>query len=188
MIDWQSPSIIGLAQQLSSDSNCRNDFVRRAFEWVRDEVRHTGDHQIDSVTCSASDVLAQQTGYCYGKSHLLVALCRANGIRAGFGYQRLSIDGEGAPFCLHGFAIVELEEWGWRRIDPRGNKPGLKLEFSASQDQLAFAPCLPGEATSPEIYPEPLPVVVEALSRFTCRSDFSLHLPDWPPIAEVGSA
>ncbi|WP_338430147.1 transglutaminase domain-containing protein [Synechococcus elongatus] len=37
-------------------------------------------------------MLEYRTGYCYAKSHLLVALLRACSIPAGFCYQRLSFD------------------------------------------------------------------------------------------------
>ena len=82
------------------------------------------------VTCRASDVLAARTGFCYAKSHLLAALLRANGIPAALCYQRLSIDGQGPPFCLHGLNAVHLPEHGWYRIDARGNKPGVDAQFT----------------------------------------------------------
>ena len=42
----------------------------RCFEWVRDEIRRSGDFRLDPVTCSASQVLRHGTGFCYAKSHL----------------------------------------------------------------------------------------------------------------------
>lgn len=178
VIDWHHRAIGELVERLLSVSSDRIDFVRRAFEWVRDEIRHTGDFQDERVTCAASDVLAHRTGFCYAKSHLFVALCRAKGVRAGVGYQRLSIEGAGAPFCLHGFAVIDLAETGWRRLDPRGNKPGIATEFSAIRDSLAFCPSLVGERTMPEVHAEPLAVVVEALNRYPRRAEFCNHLPD----------
>jgi hypothetical protein len=42
-------------------------------------VKHSGDYQLNPVTCSASEVLAADTGFCCAKSQLLAALLRANG-------------------------------------------------------------------------------------------------------------
>jgi transglutaminase-like putative cysteine protease len=129
-------------------------------------------------------VLAQRTGFCYAKSHLLAALLRANGLPAGFGYQRLSIDGEGPPFCLHGFNAVLLPAHGWHRMDARGNKHGVDAQFTPSTssqlvERLAFPIRIPGEATFPEIHAEPLTVVVETLRRPATVAEVIENLPDW---------
>src|SRR5262245_37511061 len=104
VIDWTAPSIASLAAELRGrdvEATARN-----CFEFVRDEIQHSGDAQSGPATCVASEVLAHRTGYCYAKSHLLAALLRANGIPAGFCYQRLSIDDTGPPFSLHGFNAI----------------------------------------------------------------------------------
>jgi transglutaminase-like putative cysteine protease len=178
VIDWQSPSILALSAQFQAGAADEIDYVRRAFEFVRDEILHSGDHQLDPVTCSASETLFRKTGFCYSKSHLLAALYRAAKIPAGFGYQRLSFDGEGSAFCLHGFVVVQLEPSTWRRLDPRGNRPDLTTCFSATADVLAFTPALSGEKTFPAILSKPLPVVVEALHRYRSRLDLLANLPD----------
>jgi transglutaminase-like putative cysteine protease len=67
---------------------------------------------MNPVTCKASDVLIHGTGYCYAKSHLLVALLRANGIPAGLCYQRLTIENDGPSYCLRGLNAVYLEQHG----------------------------------------------------------------------------
>nr|WP_269749949.1 transglutaminase family protein [Polyangium fumosum] len=82
--------------------------------------------QAGPLTCTASEVLRHRTGFCYAKSHLLAALLRANGLPAGFCYQRLA---HGSGYCLHGFNAVELPGIGWYRIDARGNKPGIDAAF-----------------------------------------------------------
>ena len=130
------------------------------------------------VTCAASEVLRERTGYCYAKSHLLAALLRANGIPAGLCYQRLSLDGEGGPFCLHGFNAVFLPSVGWYRVDARGNRAGIDTQFLPPGEQLAFAIRVPGEATFPEIWPDPLPVVVTALRAHTDARVLAENLPD----------
>lgn len=121
------------------------------------------------------------TGYCYAKSHLLAALLRANGIPAGLCYQRLSVDGEGAPFCLHGLNAVYLDGYGWYRIDARGNKPGVDAQFVPPVERLAFALELLGEADLPGIHAEPLPQVVDVLTRCATVQQVYEQLPDLRP-------
>lgn len=178
IIDWQHPNILALAQHISQNNNSINAIAQASFEWVRDEIRHSVDYQMNPVTCRASDVLAHRTGYCYAKSHLLAALLRANGIPAGFCYQRLSIDDQGAPFSLHGFNAVHLPDMGWYRLDPRGNRTGVNAQFTPPQEQLAFAVQFAEEATFPAILPEPLSVVVQALNAHTTWDAMLTHLPD----------
>jgi transglutaminase-like putative cysteine protease len=98
IIDWQHAEILSLARQLASGQNTPEAIAQACFEWVRDEIRHSVDYQMNPVTWRASDVLRHKTGYCFAKSHLLAALLRANQIPAGFCYQRLSIDDQGAPY------------------------------------------------------------------------------------------
>jgi transglutaminase-like putative cysteine protease len=90
-------------------------------------------------------VLEHGTGLCYAKSHLLAAVLRANGIPAGFCYQRLSRDEPGAPYCLHGLNSVYLPAYGWCPIDARGNKSGVDAQFGPPERRLAFAIQFPGE-------------------------------------------
>jgi transglutaminase-like putative cysteine protease len=133
---------------------------------------------MNPVTCTASEVLHAGTGYCYAKSHLLAALLRANGVPAGLCYQRLSLDGRGAPYSLHGLNAVFLPEAGWYRLDARGNRPGVDAQFVPPVERLAFPATLQGEADLPEIWPDPLPVVVSALRRYSTYDALRDHLPD----------
>ena len=82
-IDFHAPNIQAQARALAGLAASRDDLIRRCFEFVRDEIRHSADFQLNPVTCRASDVLTHRTGYCYAKSHLLAALLRANGVPAG---------------------------------------------------------------------------------------------------------
>jgi transglutaminase-like putative cysteine protease len=152
------------------------DTARACFEWVRDHIQHSSDHGLETVTCSASDVLAQGSGFCYAKSHLLAGLLRANGVPAGFVYQRLAI-GDGR-FCLHGLNAVRLPTGDWYRIDARGMKPGLVAEFTPPVERLPFDCAAPGERLFPSILADPLPIVIEALASFHRCSDLLLNLPD----------
>jgi transglutaminase-like putative cysteine protease len=149
---------------------------------VRDEIRHTGDHALDPVTCSASEVLLAGTGYCYAKAHLFAALCRASGIPSGLCYQRL-LDGD--RLVLHGFAAVHLPSFGWYRADPRGNGPGIDAQFDPPRERLAFSPG-PTEQDLPEIWPDPIAPVVEALRTFRTRQAITGRFPELPPAAPPG--
>jgi transglutaminase-like putative cysteine protease len=187
-IDWTDPAVFSKARELSKSTTGVHEIVRRCFEWVRDSIQHSADFQRNPVTCSASEVLASGTGYCYAKSHLLAALLRANGIPAGFCYQRLSINETGAPYCLHGLNAVHLPEFGWYRMDCRGNKPGINAQFSPPVEQLAFLLSFSGERNFPEILPDPLPVVMTALRTFSTWDTLYKNLPDWDLPSLPGSA
>jgi transglutaminase-like putative cysteine protease len=161
IINWHQPNVLELARRLAAGTP--EITAKQCFEWVRDEIRHSGDYQLNPVTCSASEVIEAGTGYCYAKSHLLAALLRANSIPAGLCYQRLSISGEGPPFCLHGLNAVFLPDAGWYRIDARGNKDNVNAQFSPPKEQLAFTTSISDELDLPNIYTDPLPQVVLAL-------------------------
>jgi transglutaminase-like putative cysteine protease len=178
VIDWQHPEIIECAEKIAVRNQTPFAIANACFEWVRDEIFHSCDHRMNPVTCRASDVLQHKTGYCFAKSHLLAALLRANQIPAGFCYQRLSIDDRGAPYSLHGFNAIYLAEFGWYRVDARGNKIGVNAQFKPPQEQLAYKIQLPEEADFPAILVEPLQLVVEAL-RSQTTWDAMLHkIPD----------
>ncbi len=177
-IDWHTAEIQSVAQMLANRAGSESELVRLSFEFVRDEIRHSSDFKLNPVTCKASDVLLHKTGYCYAKSHLLAALLRANGVPTGLCYQRLSVGNGGAPYCLHGLNAVYLKEIGWYRIDARGNKAGVDAQFRPPQEALAFPIRDPKERDLPEIWDEPLPVVVEALARYATYDQVLANLPD----------
>jgi transglutaminase-like putative cysteine protease len=179
VIDWQEYGVRSKASELARGASDEAQIARRCFEWVRDNIQHSADYRRNPVTCAASEVLKHGTGYCYAKSHLLAALFRANGIPAGFCYQRLSIDDKGAPYSLHGFNAVHLTPFGWYRVDCRGNKPGIDAQFCPPHERLAFRLNFPEERNFSEILPQPLPVVVKALRAHPTWDDLYRNLPDW---------
>ncbi len=179
-IDWRTPAVREWAAKLAAECANPMELAKRTFEWVRDEIKHSSDFRLNPVTCRASDVLAERTGYCYAKSHLLAALLRANGIPTGLCYQRLSIDGLGPPFCLHGLNAVLLPEIGWYRIDSRGNRADVIAEFTPPIERLAFPIHIAGEYDLPQIYAEPLSVVVRALQKYHTWDALLANLPDDP--------
>lgn len=177
-IDWQQSDVLAQAQSLAEGHNSEEQIIRACFEFVRDEIKHSWDYQLNPVTCKASDVLKQGTGYCYAKSHLLAALLRANKVPTGLCYQRLTISGDQPPFCLHGLNAVYLKEHGWYRLDARGNKEGVNAEYCPPIETLAFPIVNEGEADLPEVWAEPLNVVVDALTQYSDFLEVANNLPD----------
>lgn len=182
-IDWDHAAILTLAKQLAEACKNELEITNRCFEWVRDEIKHSWDYKMNPVTCKASDVLKHGTGYCYAKSHLLAALLRANDIPAGLCYQRLSVNDDGAPYCLHGLNAVYLKEYGWYRIDARGNKEGVNAQFTPPYEQLAFSIQDKNERDLPEIWARPVNVVVKALNENESVESVIKNLPDIEVIA-----
>lgn len=177
-IDWDHPAVMALAKELAVEADGELEITNRCFEWVRDEIKHSWDYKMNPVTCKASDVLKYGTGYCYAKSHLLAALLRANHLPAGLCYQRLSINDNGAPYSLHGLNAVHLEEFGWYRIDARGNKEGVDAQFTPPYEQLAFPINEVNERDLPEIWSRPVDVVITALTENHTVEDVIENLPD----------
>jgi transglutaminase-like putative cysteine protease len=126
-IDWATPEVEAKAIQLAEGKSSEEEIAKACFEFVRDEIKHSWDHQLNPVASKASEVLEHKTGYCYSKSHLLAALLRANGIPAALCYQRLTFENDSPPFCLHGLNAVHLKKHGWIRIDARVRRIGRLL-------------------------------------------------------------
>jgi len=79
---------------------------------------------------------------------------------------------------LHGLNAVYLLDFGWYRIDPREDKPGVEVKFFPPVYQLAFSTKGHLETDLQGIWPEPLPVVVKVLQTDTSSSAVNDHLPD----------
>ena len=185
VIDWQTPAVADLSRAIAAPHKTAVDVARVCFEWVRDRIGHSGDIGAEVVTCSASQVLKEKTGWCFAKSHLLAAMLRANGIPAGLCYQRVRRD-DGNGFTLHGLNAVYLPGIGWYRADARGNKTGVDAQFTPPVERLAFPVGLPGEIDLPEIWPEPLPVVVRYLRENDSLMKARSNLPDIELMAASG--
>jgi transglutaminase-like putative cysteine protease len=181
VVDWRDPRVLKRAEMLAAADPLAT--AAQCFAFVRDEIQHSWDYQRDPVTCNASDVLREATGYCYAKSHLLAALLRANGLPAGFCYQRLTNDGPGTGFCLHGFNAVCLPSFGWYCLDPRGNKESVDAQFTPPVERLAYAAEQEGEFLLPGIYANPLPNVIVALHSYGSWDELADNLPDMHPDA-----
>ncbi len=112
IIDFRCSAISDLSEKLSSVSENETQYIRAAYEYVRDNISHSADINNDLITCSASEVLKAGHGICFAKSHLLVALLRRRSIPSGLCYQNLILDDDTAPFLVyHGLTGVYLEQY-----------------------------------------------------------------------------
>lgn len=190
-IDYEEVTVMECATQLSFELEPSDHLAiaKRCFEYVRDDIHHTADYDIDIITCKASDVLKYKTGFCYAKSHLLVALLRANNIPAGLCYQRLSIAGDDnysssstQQYCLHGLTAIYLSgvshNGGWYRVDARGNKPGVDAQFTPPNEKLAFELTDGNEIDFNLIYQNPWPEIITTLTVNSSLTIVSNNLPD----------
>lgn len=178
-IDFNTSAVATLAKELRGEEREQLVIVRRCFEFVRDQIKHSVDYQMNPVTCMASDVLKHHTGYCYAKSHLLAALLRANAIPTGMCYQRLTFADDQPPYCLHGLNAVYLDDFGWYRIDARGNKAGVDAQFTPPVEQLAYPIKVAGEADIPGVWSEPMPEIVNCLTTYATFDVVRDNLPDY---------
>ena len=180
VIDFDNTDVSKLADQLYSESESETEFVKMAYEYVRDMISHSADISADTVTCSASEVLKAGHGICFAKSHLLAAILRSKSVPAGFCYQKLILDDETAPVLIyHGLNGVYLREYGkWIRLDARGNKPGVNAQFSIDSEMLAFPiRSEKGEVDVPVIYADPDTEIVKTLQSYGLRSELWDNLP-----------
>lgn len=179
VVDYDNPTVSKLADTLFKSGN-DTGFIKRAYEYVRDNIHHSADIGEDEMTCRASQVLKAGHGICFAKSHLLAAILRCKGIPAGFCYQKLILDDEAAVVLVyHGLNGVYLQDLDkWIRLDARGNKPGVDARFSIDNEQLAF-PIRPdkGEEDGRVIYPDPDKLIIRSMTQSKTRSELWNDLP-----------
>lgn len=180
VIDYTNEAIAQLADDLFQRANNELEYIKIAYEFVRDNISHSADINEDMITCTASEVLKAGHGICFAKSHLLASLLRCKSIPAGFCYQKLILDDETAPVLIyHGLNGVYIKECKkWIRLDARGNKSGVNAQFSTETEQLAFL-IRPekGEVDSFVVYPEPDVKVLEKLRENKTRTELWDDLP-----------
>jgi transglutaminase-like putative cysteine protease len=180
VINFNHPAIERIAKQLCASNTDQVSRIKASFEFVRDSIAHSFDIEAHQVTCSASEVLLERHGICYAKSHLLTAILRAMHIPSGICYQKLIID-DNVPgvMCLHAFNAAYIASLGrWIKFDARGNKEGVNAEFNLEKEQLAYAPReVLGEKDYPDIYAQPLPSVIAALTDSNNCKELKCNLP-----------
>lgn len=179
VIDWKVTEVANKAAEVTANLGDDVEKAKRLFEWVRDNIPHSKDIDSDVVTCAASEVLKAGTGICFAKSHLLAAMLRAVDIPAGFCYQLCVRDRPYQGMVLHGFNGIYLASLNrWVRVDARGNTGAIDAQFDLQEERLAFPPdpaC--GEFVFDEIWPNPVPEVVDVLTKFSSRREMWAHLP-----------
>lgn len=165
VILFHTPAIQEKIREIESMASGKKERAKIAFEIARDEIHHSFDTQEKLVTINAEDVLRNKEGICFAKSHLLATLLRGMGIPAGFCYQRVLRKGTvESGYALHGLNAVYLEESGWFRVDPRGNKPGIDSRFSIEEEKLAYPIRTElGEVDYPNVFTAPLPSVLTSM-------------------------
>ncbi|MBW7890216.1 MAG: transglutaminase family protein [Chitinophagaceae bacterium] len=164
-IRFDTPLVREKIREIESRAASKRERAKLAFETARDEIQHSFDTNNKVITIGAEDALQKKEGICFAKSHLLATLLRGMGIPAGFCYQRVLRKGTvESGYALHGLNAVYLEDTGWFRVDPRGNKPGIDSQFSTDVEKLAY-PIREslGEKDYPEVYAAPLPSVLESM-------------------------
>lgn len=165
------------------NAKASTDFERAkiAFEIARDEVKHSFDTKDPMVTISAEEALKHQGGICFAKAHTFATLARGMNIPVGFCYQRVlrrPMDVQ-SGYALHGLNAVYLKEYGWFRVDPRGNKPGIDTQFSPFTKQLAYVIHEDlGEVDYPNVFTKPLDSVIQSMKSSKTTQELFLNRPD----------
>lgn len=180
VVNYENVNIIQLVDSLWSNADSDVEYIKKAYEFVRDNISHSADINEDMLTCSASEVLAEGHGICFAKSHLLAALLRCKSIPTGFCYQKLILDDETAPILIyHGLNGVYIKEYKmWIRLDARGNKEGVDAQFSIESEQLAFPiRAEKGEEDGVVIYPDPDIKILQKFKNNKTRTELWDDLP-----------
>jgi transglutaminase-like putative cysteine protease len=179
IIDYDNKLIVNKCLELEKGTEDEISLIKKIYEFVRDDIHHSGDIGEQKVTCKASEVLEFGHGICCAKSHLLAAMLRFFGIPTGFCYQKLCSNQEDFALgivdkrVLHGLNAVYLTDLNrWIRLDARGNKPGVDAQFSIDKEKIAWPVNKElGEEDSPIIFKEPNPTVVEILKKSSNRRE-----------------
>ena len=89
VIDYDHKLIVEKCRELEKGTEDEITLIKKIYEFVRDDIHHSGDIGEQKVTCKASEVLEFGHGICCAKSHLLAAMLRFFGVPTGFCYQKL---------------------------------------------------------------------------------------------------
>ncbi len=175
IIVFSGPKVQNTILSIEEQSTTNRERAKLAFEFARDQIGHSFDLDSELITINAEDAIDRKEGICFAKSHVLAALLRGMNIPSGFCYQRVVRKGTvESGYALHGLNALYLEEYGWFRLDPRGNKPGIDSQFSTDEEKLAYPIRKElGEIDYPDVFAAPLPAVVSAMRETKdCRSLF----------------
>ena len=163
VIQFNSPLIQKQIKVITSQTKSLKERAKLAFEFTRDEIQHSFDSETCKlVTINAEETIKLKEGICFAKSHVLASLLRGMNIPAGFCYQRKN--NPIAGYVMHGLNAIYLEDTGWFRVDPRGNKLGIDSQFTTDVEHLAYSiDTSKGEVDYPDVFAEPLPEIITAM-------------------------
>lgn len=181
VIDFSHPLIQEKVKEFTRLGKTKEEQAELAFNFARDEIKHSFDIDGTVVTTTASEAMEEKEGICFAKAHVLAALLRVMGIPTGFCYQRVTK--KGTPefgYALHGLNAIYSEDTNtWFRVDPRGNKPGISSEFNTHEEKLAYPIRLElDEIDYPYVYSEPLEEAIFSLENATDCKELYLHRPE----------
>ena len=127
-IDYNSPKIKKLAQELTNGAEEKQEIAKNIFNYVRDTINYTirSFQYNNQEGYKASSTFAAKRGWCIPKSILCVALMRANSIPARLHFADiinhrspkylLDIMGTNV-FYFHGYFEIYLEDT-WIKLTP----------------------------------------------------------------------
>lgn len=178
VIQFNTPLMQKQIKAITSQTDSKREQAKLAFEFARDEIQHSFDSDACKlVTVNAEEAIETKQGICFAKAHVLASLLRGMDIPTGFCYQRTS--NPKAGYALHGLNAIYLEDTGWFRVDPRGNKPGIDSQFTTDTEQLAYPiDTSKGEVDYPNVFPEPLPNVITAMQNSENVQDLFYNRPE----------
>lgn len=182
VINFSHPAIQEKIQEFQKSGKTKFESAQLAFNFVRDEIKHSFDLEDSKViTITSSDALNKLEGICFAKSHLLAAFLRGMNIPTGFCYQRVTRKGTPeSGYALHGLNAVYFEEMDkWFRVDPRGNKPGVSSEFSITPEKLAYPIRTEmDEIDYPHVFSEPLVEVISGMKQSNDCKELFVNRPE----------
>lgn len=148
-LDADNPLITSKVKELIKNESGQSSKIKVLYEFVRDSIDEKYNDKF-----IASEILKDGYGYCYNKSILFAAMCRAAGTPAGISFDKVYIknyynEGTKVYKDIHFYhGIVELYLNGnWHKYDITGNikrwriwaqddsyPATLPLQFAAGQD------------------------------------------------------
>lgn len=180
IVQFTTPEIQAKIIEIKEENHTNYDRAKAAFIIARDQIKHSFDTDNPIITINAEDTIHQQNGICFAKSHLLATLLRGMNIPAGFCYQRVlrKVTLE-SGYALHGLNALYLDEYGWFRVDPRGNKAGIDSQFTTNKETLAY-PIREelGEIDYPNVFVAPLNSVIKSMKESKDCKELYYNRPD----------
>lgn len=178
IIDYDSEIIDNKLSELTRDVKSKLEKVRVIFEYVRLSIPHSLDTNSELLPCSASEVIKDNVGICYSKSHLFAAMLRKINIPTGFCYLKMVSNKPYTGFVLHGFNAFYLSELdSWIIVDAGGESTN-QGEFNLEKMKLAYTVDNSiGEEIYNQIFDKPDKRVVDFLIKYESKTQAWQDIP-----------